>query len=263
MLSADVRDILAIGTLALAAAGLTVWITVRLRRPPLSPAQWLLFGLNYIIVRILWRTQIKGSFPFPPGHGAVLVCNHRCPVDPSFVELAVPRVIHWMVAKEYCEHPAFRRLLATCEVIPVRRGGIDMGAMRSAIRLLQSGELVGVFPEGRINTTNDLLLPFHPGAALMALKAKAPLVPLYIQGAPYDGTTLGCLFMPASVRVQIGPPIDLSDACGDEDEQTLLPEATRRLARAIARLANHPGFQPKIAGRASRAGNGDRSAVSA
>ncbi len=115
----DLRDILAIGVLAAAAAVLAVWLVVRLRRPPFTPGQWLLFGLNYIIVRVLWRTKIKGSFLLPLGQGAVIVSNHRCPVDPSFMEVAIPRVIHWMVAKEYCEHPAFRRLLATCEVIPV------------------------------------------------------------------------------------------------------------------------------------------------
>ena len=93
-----------------------------------------------------------------------------------------------------------------------------MAAIRTAIRLVQQGELVGVFPEGRINTTGQLLLPGRPGAAMIALKARAPVVPCYIHGAPYDGTTLGCLLMPASVRLEIGPPIDLS-AYFDRDDR--------------------------------------------
>ena len=143
-----------------------------LRRSPFTPAQSALYALNYVLTRVLWRTRIHGSFPIPPGQGAVVICNHRCPLDPSFMVLTTARVIHWMVAREYCEHPAFRRLLRTCEVIPVRRGAVDMAAIREAIRLVQQGELVALFPEGRINTTAQLLLPGRSGAALIALKAR-------------------------------------------------------------------------------------------
>ena len=143
-----------------------------------------------------------------------------------------------MVAREYCEHPAFRRLLRTCEVIPVRRGAVDMAAIREAIRLVRQGELVGLFPEGRINTTEQLLLPGRSGAALIALKARAPVVPCYIHGAPYDGTTLGCLFMPASVRLVIGPPIDLSSYFDRNDRRETQQELTSRFLAEIARLAD-------------------------
>ena len=186
---------------------------------------------------MLWRAQIHGSFPIPPHQGAVVICNHRCPLDPSFLALATPRVIHWMVAREYCEHPAFRWLLKTCEVIPVRRGAVDMAAIREAIRLVRQGELVGLFPEGRINDTEQLLLPGRPGAALIALKARAPVVPCYIHGAPYDGTTLGCLLMPASVRLVIGPPIDLSSYFDRNDRRETQEELTSRFLAEIARLA--------------------------
>ena len=175
-----------------------------LRSSPFTPAQSLLYGVNYLLARVLWRAKIRGDFPIPPGRGAVIVCNHRCPLDPSFLAIAVPRVVHWIVAKEYCEYPGFRQILRLCEVIPVRRGAIDPAAIRAAIRLVRRGELVGIFPEGRINTTAQLLLPGRSGAAMIALKARALLVPCYLRGAPYDGTTLGCLFMPAAVRLEIG-----------------------------------------------------------
>ncbi len=221
----------------------------KLRRSPLSPAQSLLYALNYVVARVLWRAETRGRFPLPAGQGAVIVCNHRCPLDPGIIALAVPRLVHWMVAREYCQQPAFRRLLRICEVIPVNRGGTDTAATKAAIRLVEQGGLVGILPEGRINTTADLLLPGRPGAALVALKARCPVVPCYIHGAPYNGTTLGCLLMPARVRLEIGRPIDLSPYFGREGEREVLDELTLRFLRAIAELAGRPDFQPRLAGR--------------
>ena len=248
MLSAKIGDYFAICVATTVVATLAGWIVSMLRHSPFTLAQSALYALNYAIVRILWRAQIRGSFLIPPDRGAVIVCNHRCPLDPSLITLMAPRVIHWMVAKEYCEHPAFRWLLRTCEVIPVRRGGVDMAAVRAAIRLVQSGELVGIFPEGRINTTQQTLLPGRLGAAMIALKARAPIVPCHIHGTPYDGTTLGCLFMPASVRVEIGLPIDLSAYFDYDDRRETLDELTRRLLGEIAKLGGQPDFEPQLTG---------------
>jgi 1-acyl-sn-glycerol-3-phosphate acyltransferase len=110
--------------------------------------------------------------------------------------------------------------------------------------------LVGMFPEGRINDTKDtLLLPGRPGAALVALKARVPIIPVFIEGSPYDGSALGPLFMRAHVRVKIGEPMDLSPYFGREKEEGVTQEITKRLLLEIARLAGHPEFEPQLAGR--------------
>ena len=255
MLSTETREILALCALAALGSSLAGWIVVKLRRSPFTPVQSALYALNYVLVRVLWRAQIPSGLPLRPDQGAVIVCNHRCPVDPSFLVLTVPRAIHWMVAREYCEHPAFRNLLRTCCVIPVNRGGADMAAMKEAIRIVKQGGLVGIFPEGRINDTKQLLIPGRPGAAMIALKARAPVIPCYIHGAPFDGTTLGCLLMPASVRLKIGQPIDLSEYYDRDGDREVQNKLTIEFLRTIARLAGQPDFQPQLAGR-SRKNNG-------
>lgn len=247
MLSSETSDILAIYVAATVLAILAGWILRMLRGSPFTSPQSVLYALNYSIARILWRVRIDDRFPIPPNQGAVIVCNHRCPLDPSFIALTTPRVVHWMVAKEYCEFPAFRRLLKTCGVIPVQRGTIDMAAVRAAIRLVQQGELVGIFPEGRINTSKQLLLPGRPGAAMIALKGRVPVVPCYIDGAPYNGTTLGCLFMPARVRLRIGPTIEV--AAFPDDQRDSQDALTRQFMTEIASLAGQPGFAPQLFGR--------------
>jgi 1-acyl-sn-glycerol-3-phosphate acyltransferase len=249
MLSSGNRDILAICVVSTVVGSLLGWIVVVMRRSPFTPIQSFLYAVNYMVARVLWRAKICNPFPVPPDRGAVVVCNHRCPLDPSLIMLTVARAIHWMVAREYCEQPGLRWLLRTCEVIPVRRGSIDREALRTAIRLVRNGALVGIFPEGRINTTEQLLLPGHPGAAMIALKGGVPIVPCYVHGAPYDGTTLGCLLMPASIQLTIGQPIDLSAYFDRAKDREALADVTRQMLTEIARLAGQPDFKPQLAGR--------------
>ncbi len=252
MLSAAVSDILAICVLAALGLSGAGWVVASLRRSPFSPAQSVIYAIVYAIARVLWRAAVPGRFPISPDQGAVIVCNHRSSLDPSFIALTVPRVVHWLVAREYCEFFLFRGLLRLCGSIPTNRGGIDTAATKAAIRIVEEGGLVGLFPEGRINRTEQTLLPGHPGAALIALRARAPVVPCYIHGAPYDGTPLGCLLMPAAVRLKIGEPIDLSPYFERGGDRELLDELTLRFLKAIAELAGDDDFAPQLAGRNSK-----------
>jgi 1-acyl-sn-glycerol-3-phosphate acyltransferase len=252
MLSAEIIDILAVCVLAALGSAVAGQIVLMLRQSPFSPAQSILYAINYLLTRVLWRVQIRGRFPVPEGHGAVIVCNHRSSLDPSFIAVSVPRVVHWMVAREYCESLAFRKILQTCGSIPVGRGGYDTAATKMAIRIAEQGGLVGIFPEARINTTDQMLLPGRPGAVLIAMKARVPVVPCFIKGAPYDGTAIGCMLMPASVRLTIGDPIDLSPYYGWDGDREVLDQLTSRLLAAIAHLAGDDDFRPQVAGRVAK-----------
>jgi len=249
MLSATETKLLAAGVLGAIGLSLVVYSVILVRRCPLGPLQSLLFGFNLVMSRILWRARVSGPLPLRPDEGAVIVCNHRAPIDPAFVYLTTNRVVHWMVAKEYCLHPALAWFFRTCECIAVGRGGIDTSATKTAIRCARNGGLVGLFPEGRINTTEEVLLPGRPGAAMIALRARVRVVPCYVSGSPYDGTTWGCLFMPAKARLKVGRPIDLSEFFGRENDREVLEHLTRRFLSEIARLAGQPDYQPKLAGR--------------
>src|SRR5262249_19835275 len=173
--------------IALAAVALFIWWW---KRSPLTLGQTLLWSANYLIAKLLWDTRVEGELP--RHGGAIIVANHRSSVDPSFIQIAIRRVVYWMVAREYCEAPGLGLLLRTFQVIPVGRGGVDTAATKLAIRLAQEGGLIGMFPEGRINDTKDqLLLPGRPGVALGALKARGPILPVLMAVAPYEEAALG------------------------------------------------------------------------
>jgi 1-acyl-sn-glycerol-3-phosphate acyltransferase len=97
--------------------------------------------------------------------------------------------------------------------------------------------------------TERLLLPGRPGAALVALKARVPILPCYIEDSPYDRVPWSPFFMTARVRVFLGRPIDLSEFYSREQEPGVIQDVLRRAMCAIAALAGRPDFEPQIAGK--------------
>jgi 1-acyl-sn-glycerol-3-phosphate acyltransferase len=223
----------------------------------LGPLQAVLWLMALVLVKTLWRTRWVGALPLNDGQGAVIACNHRSSVDPFFIQTATTRKIHWMVAREFCEHPAFGWLLRTCEVIPVNRGGSDTAATKAALRIVERGGLVGMFPEGRINMTDALLLPCRPGAAMIADRAGVPVVPCLIEGSPYRKYPWSPFVMSARVTVQFGdpivvPPREAGAPSGPEADSTS-PAGPEAIMQAwfseMIRLAGQPDFVPQRAGR--------------
>jgi 1-acyl-sn-glycerol-3-phosphate acyltransferase len=228
---------------------LMLWIFLSWRRTRYTFAQFCLYVVNSFFTRVLWRTQVSGPLPVGDDEGAVIVSNHQSGIDPLLIQLCTDRVVHWMVAREYYNMPGISFVFRTLGSIPVNRGGVDTASTKMAIRLAQQGGLVGLFPEGRVNMTDSLLLPGRSGAALIALKARVKVIPCFVSGSPYDGTALGSFFMAANARVQVGKPIDLSAYYGREGDKAVLQELTRRFLVEIARLAGELDFEPELAGR--------------
>jgi 1-acyl-sn-glycerol-3-phosphate acyltransferase len=198
-----------------------------------TPWERILYAPVYALARVLWRVEIewrgdlgghstgsaKDARNFLLGDrmsgGAVLVANHRCSVDPFFVQLVGGRRVHWMVAGEYFKHFLFGPILRSFQAIPTNRGGVDTASTKRAIALAKSGRFVGMFPEGRINRTANPLLPIRPGAAIVAQRANVPLVPIWIEGAPVGWEVYSALFIPARVRIIVGTP-ERFEAIGQE-----------------------------------------------
>ena len=230
-------------------SALEIWLIVAWRRTRYTFLQAFLYLVNICFSKVLWRTQVSGPLPVSESQGAVIVSNHRSGVDPLLIQLCTDRVVHWMVAREYYEMPVIAIVFRSLGSIRVNRGGIDTAATKMAIRLAQQGGLVGLFPEGRVNMTDELLLPGRPGAALIALKARVPVIPCFVSGVPYDGTALGSFFMAGKARVVVGSSIDLSEYYGREGDREVLQQLTKRFLMEIARLAGVNDYDAQLAGK--------------
>jgi 1-acyl-sn-glycerol-3-phosphate acyltransferase len=250
MFNSEATYALAIAVVVGLAAAVVVAADRNARRHKFTRSQYFLYFMGCWLTRVLWRTRVVGNVNLPENGGAVLVANHRGPVDPAFIALACHRPAHWMVAREYFEVPVFGRWLRLLGSIPTRRSGIDTAAIKQTIRILHDGEFVGMMPEGRINQTDELLLPLRGGVALIALEAEAPIVPFFIEGSPFDAVHFySFFFRPAKVTITVGPPIDVREYSGLNDSHEAQDALTRRIGREIAALAGVADYEPRLAGR--------------
>jgi 1-acyl-sn-glycerol-3-phosphate acyltransferase len=186
------------------AIGYAVWL---FKHSDYSTWETILYVPVFLVGRMLWRVSFTNEAPAALKNGAILAANHRSSVDPFFVQLAAKRRVHWMVAREFCEHFIFGKVLKPFMVIPTNRSGLDLNSTKLAIQYAQEGRLVGMFPEGKINITPAPLLAIRGGAAMVAIKTGVPVIPLYIEGSPYRRTVWSPILMPARVRITFGEPI--------------------------------------------------------
>ena len=234
--------------LALVLSAGVAWAFVTIRQVRCTLAQAPLYFIGFLFVNFLWRAKLVRPANWDASEGAVVVANHTSSVDPFFVQMACDRVVHWMIAREFVEHFIWGPMVKIWKVIPANRGGVDTAATRDAIRLVENGGLVGIFPEGRINMTEEFMLTFRPGAALIAARANAPIVPIYIEDAPFDRFPQSPFVMPARVRVSVGTPIRVSDY-GDTSKTETYAKAMRQALKQIAMMAGQELYRPEMAGR--------------
>jgi 1-acyl-sn-glycerol-3-phosphate acyltransferase len=229
---------------------------------------------TYLMGRLLWRVHFTNQAPAELKAGAVLVANHRSSVDPFFVQLAARRRVHWMVAREYCEHSVFGIILRWAQAIPTNRSGMDTAATKAAIRLTKVGRLVGMFPEGRLNHTRAPMVSIRSGAAMVAERAGVPIVPLYIAGSPYRREVWSPLIMPAHVAITFGTPIfpntvaaestpdgdgevvgESAEAASSENEEEGMTSAEALIlqwGQQVVTLSGHPDFKVELASKRKR-----------
>jgi 1-acyl-sn-glycerol-3-phosphate acyltransferase len=205
----------------------------------------MLYGFASLFIRLLWRTSVEnGEILSDSEWGGLVVANHRCSVDPFFVQAAAGRRVHWMVAGEYCRNPVSGPLLKLLQVIPTNRGGIDTKSTRKAISLAQEGRLVGMFPEGRINRTDQPLLSVRPGVALVAAKSNVPAIPVWIEGAPIGSSVAAPFLTPARVRIRVGRPITVPESQNGTPRDWIIA-----VMGEVARLGGHEDYPVALAGK--------------
>ena len=187
--------------------------------------------LSWPLLKGVLRIRAQGLERLPEG-GFVLSANHHSNVDhwalgfPLFPD----RQVRFMGKVELFK-PVLGSILRSAGAFPVKRGEGDREALRTAVELARSGEIVAIYPEGTrrekgIKKTRKA--GRHTGAARVALSAGVPLVPAAIGG------TERLSHFPR-VKVIYGDPIELDDLAG-KDTRTASIEATERLFSAIAEL---------------------------
>lgn len=156
-------------------------------------------------IRWFLHMQVTGAEHVPPTGPVIMAANHRSFWDIPVHVIASPRPIVFMAKQELYKGPITRWMWQSLGGFPVRRDTADIRAIDTALALLERGAVVGVYPEGTRSRTGEML-PFLRGAAWLALRTGAPIVPCGLRGTERRRHS-GHWRLRRRVRVAFGPPI--------------------------------------------------------
>lgn len=179
----------------------------------------------------------RGHESLPPGP-FILAANHASLLDWVFVARFVSRPVRFVLDRAFFDQPGFTWAYRRLGVIPIRDGAVELSAVRQLLATLRRGEIVGVFPEGRI-TRDGSLAPGEPGVIAIAARAGVAIVPAGIHGAFEAFPREARIPRRHPVCVRFGAPLCVPRiAATDRDEQRrLLGTLMRDIASLRARAA--------------------------
>ncbi|QLQ10404.1 MAG: 1-acyl-sn-glycerol-3-phosphate acyltransferase [Nocardioidaceae bacterium] len=195
------------------------------------------------ILRVVFRPHAEGVENVPEEGAAILASNHLSYADWLFMPLTLPRRVSFVAKAEYFTGTGLkgflqRHFFSGAGQIPIDRSGADAaaGALMSAKKVLDRGELFGIYPEGT-RSHDGKLYRGRTGVARLALETKVLVVPVAVVGtdvvAP-PGKKFGSFTRPI---VRFGKPLDFSRYEGLEDDRFILRSITDEIMYEIMRLS--------------------------
>lgn len=168
-----------------------------------------------------------------PAEGpAIVVANHVSGVDPLLLIAASRRPLRFLIATEEYQRPVLHWVFRAAGCIPVDRSGRPEQALRTARRALEKGEVLALFPHGRIHLDSDPPRRIKGGVVRLAAWTGAKVYPVRIDGVKAQGKILSAPFTPDRVQLTRLPPITIVDSASKDslDEITLAIETPARPA---------------------------------
>ena len=178
------------------------------------------------LVRLFYPFRFYGNRKVKDGAG-LYVMNHYRMVDPIYPISTTWEGIHFIGKKEVFSMPVYGFFCRKVKLIGVNRDGADIRGFMDALKCLKNGEKVAIFPEGTRNKTNEPFLPFKSGAAMIAIRAKAPVIPIVI----YHKARLF-----RTSHILIGDPFELTEYYDQKLTDELLKEADEKILQKLSAM---------------------------
>jgi len=132
------------------------------------------------LVRAVYRIEAVGKENIPEG-GVILASNHTAFSDVLIISAAANRQVRYMAKKELFRIPLLKQLITGLGAYPVDRGGADIGSIKRTIAMLESGELIGIFPQGtRQGGKDPRTTEVKGGIGMIAYHTKSPILPVFL-----------------------------------------------------------------------------------
>jgi 1-acyl-sn-glycerol-3-phosphate acyltransferase len=197
-----------------------------------------------ILLRWWFRISVHGREHLPAEGPAILCMNHESWLDIPVAVIASHRRISFMAKQELFRSRVGGFFLHEMGGFRVDRDAFDLKAIRLALTVLARGEVLGMYPEG--TRTPGVLLPFLPGAAWLALRTGAPLVPMAIRGTEVAWPRGQRVPKRVPIDVVLDPPIEVQPVDDPVKRRAEAEELTHRLHAVFDRLlAGQPGSAPE------------------
>lgn len=188
-----------------------------------------------VLFHTLWPLRVRDGHYVPKQGAAVIVSNHLSLIDPFVVGYASHRLVNFMGKEELFRVPVAGFIIRQLGGFPVDRSRRDAGAMRTALTVLKSGELLGMFPEGTRSTSGDML-EFRMGAARLASKTRVPIIPAAIHNTN-SALPPGKWPRPAPISIRFGEPFDLTELYDTNDKGASMEQALIRIKERVQALS--------------------------
>jgi 1-acyl-sn-glycerol-3-phosphate acyltransferase len=204
---------------------------------------WLL-KVIFTILRVVFRPWSEGARNVPRRGPAILASNHLSFADHFFGPLPLPRKVIFLAKSEYVTGSGLKGMISKAffngvGVIPVDREGGESGdrALKTGLRVLAEGKLLGIYPEGT-RSPDGRLYRGKTGVARLAIESGAPVVPCAMINT-FEFMPPGKLLPNLRVRpgVRFGQPLDFSKYHGKEADAGVLRTVTDEIMHAIAGLS--------------------------
>ncbi len=137
-----------------------------------------------IFFKIFFRVKVVNPQVVPLEGPVVLCSNHLGGMDMFFIGYKIKkRLVHYMAKVELFKIPIVGHLIKWLGAFPVKRGTADLESFKTALKILKEKHILGIFPEGKRTMGKDLSkVKIKPGAALLAIKSGAQILPVALEG---------------------------------------------------------------------------------
>jgi 1-acyl-sn-glycerol-3-phosphate acyltransferase len=194
-------------------------------------------------LRVFWRPWIEGLESVPTDGPALLASNHNSFLDSFFLPLVIPRRVTFLAKSDYftqrgLKGRAKRMFFSGVGQLPIDRSGgrASEGALRSGVRVLSQGSLLGIYPEGT-RSPDGRLFRGKIGVARMALEAKVPVIPVAMIGTFEVQPQGRMLPRIRRVGIRIGRPLDFSRYEAMADDRFVLRSITDEIMYELMQLS--------------------------
>src|SRR6266851_2429135 len=220
---------------------------------------WVVKAVLAPVLRVLFRPWAEGTDFVPRTGPAILASNHLSFSDHFFAPLPLPRKVVFLAKSEYFTGRGIKGLFSKAFFsgvgqIPVDRSGGEASerALTTGLRVLASGQLLGIYPEGT-RTPDGRLFRGKTGVARLALEARAPVIPCAMIGG-FEFQPPGRITPRLRVRpgVRFGKPLDFSRYYGMENDKLVLRAVTDEIIYEIMELSGQEYVDEYAAGHKAR-----------